>query len=267
MSEKICGIYKIENIVNSKVYIGQSIDILNCRWEYHKNALRNGYHYNRHLQNAWDKYGENSFNFSVIEECTPEELNQREVYYISHYQSYLPKYGYNGTMGGEGGVPTEEAKKKMSAAHLGIKGTPESRAKQSRALRGKNNPMYGKRGPLSPTFGRSKSEEEIQKLRDVWTDERRSEYSSRISGENNPMYGMSGSQNPFARGVVCLTTGDTFETMKLAAQWCGLTTYKNISDVCRGHRKHAGKHPDTGEKLSWAYINPEYLNATRSTSN
>jgi group I intron endonuclease len=253
MCDIISGIYKITNCVNGKVYIGKSIDILNRRWVYHKSLLNKGTHINKHLQNSWNKYGENNFDFSIILECTPDELDEYEIYYIDLYKSYLPEYGYNKTLGGDGAIPTEETRKKMSIAHKGILGTPESKLKQSIKLRGENNPMYGRKRELSPVYGKPKSDETIQKLKNYWTDERRLEQSKLISGENNPMSGRIGKTNPASRSAICIETGDFFETLKDAAAWCGLKTHTNISNVCRGLRKHAGTHPITGEKLSWKY--------------
>ncbi len=253
MKKVISGIYRITNCVNNKVYIGKSIDIFNKRWPYHKALLNNGTHVNKHLQNAWNKYGEENFDFSIVLECNREELDKYEIYYIAAYKSYLPEYGYNKTYGGDGSIPTEETRAKMSASHIGILGTPESRAKQSLKLSGENNPMYGRKKELSPVYGKQKSDETIQKLKDCWTDERKLAQSQRISGENNPMSGRTGNENPSSRSAICIETGDFFETLKDAAKWCGLKTHTNISNVCRGLRKHAGTHPVTGEKLSWKY--------------
>lgn len=91
------GIYKIENLINGKIYIGQSIDI-EKRWSTHVSILNQNHHYNPHLQNAWNKYGIENFKFSIIEECTQYELNDREIYWIEQYDSF--KNGYNLTSGG-----------------------------------------------------------------------------------------------------------------------------------------------------------------------
>ena len=76
-----CGIYKIENSVNNKIYIGSSIDI-NKRFYKHLWMLRKGIHDNIHLQNSFNQYGENSFNFSILEYCNISELVNRENFYI-----------------------------------------------------------------------------------------------------------------------------------------------------------------------------------------
>lgn len=90
------GIYKITNIINGKCYIGQSIDI-ERRWQEHlyKNSTC------LLLKYALHKYGVNNFTFEVIEECKPEELNSREIYWIKYYDSFGDN-GYNLTAGGGG---------------------------------------------------------------------------------------------------------------------------------------------------------------------
>ena len=75
------GIYKIENLVNEKVYIGQAVNI-SRRWNEHKFHLKNNNHFNKHLQNAWNKYGEKNFKFEPIEECLEIELDEKEIYWI-----------------------------------------------------------------------------------------------------------------------------------------------------------------------------------------
>lgn len=88
------GIYKITNLINNKIYIGQSTNIQN-RWEEHK-----FYSSNEHtaLQAAFKKYGISNFSFEVIEECPKEKLDEREIYWIKFYDSY--NNGYNLTKGG-----------------------------------------------------------------------------------------------------------------------------------------------------------------------
>ena len=249
--KQVCGIYKIVNLVNGKTYIGQSVDILNHRWPNHICCLNSGIHHNKHLQYAWFKYGEENFGFVIIEECQEDQLDAKEMYYINLYKSYIPEFGYNKTLGGEGGRATEETRAKMSESHKGLLGTQKSRAKQSLKLSGKNNPMYGKTGILSPVYKRQKSDSEIQKIKDSWTEDRKQKQSERISGDNNPMAGRTGGRNPSAHKVMCVNTGDVFDTVKSAAEWCGLKTHTNIIYVCNGKRKHAGRHPITGEQLSW----------------
>ena len=91
----ICGIYKITNLINNKCYIGQSIHIL-IRWNKHRSAAFNNEDscYNYPLYRAFRKYGLENFSFEIIEECSQQELDEKELYYIEYYNSLIPN-GYN----------------------------------------------------------------------------------------------------------------------------------------------------------------------------
>ena len=92
-------IYKFTNKINGKIYIGQSIDI-NARKRSHINdAYCKGKDSNCPFHQAIIKYGENEFNFEIIEECPKELLNEREKYWIQYYDSY--HNGYNASPGGD----------------------------------------------------------------------------------------------------------------------------------------------------------------------
>lgn len=92
-----CGIYKIENLINNKIYIGQSIEIEN-RFHKHLNANDNFY-----IHKALRKYGKDNFTFQIIEECSPKLLDEREKYWIEYYNSLVPN-GYNMIPGGSNGA-------------------------------------------------------------------------------------------------------------------------------------------------------------------
>lgn len=77
-----CGIYMIINYVNNYRYVGSSKNLSQRLWE-HRANLRHNKHDNPHLQNAWNKYGEKSFNYVILEKCNEEERYEREQYYVN----------------------------------------------------------------------------------------------------------------------------------------------------------------------------------------
>lgn len=95
------GIYKIENNINNHIYIGLSKDIEN-RVKTHFNVCynSNSKEYNKVLYRAIRKYGKENFDILILEECTLDNLYDREKYYIEKYNSF--KNGYNETRGGDG---------------------------------------------------------------------------------------------------------------------------------------------------------------------
>lgn len=94
------GIYKITNLINGKSYIGQSVNI-HKRFIAHKSVAfnPNSKNYNYPLYRSIRKYGLDNFSFEIIEECKIEELDDKEIYYISKYQTHGPN-GYNLDDGG-----------------------------------------------------------------------------------------------------------------------------------------------------------------------
>ena len=71
------GIYKLANKINGNFYIGSSKN-LELRWKQHKYNLKRKKHINIILQRSWDKYGEKSFDFEIIEYCKKEKLFEKE---------------------------------------------------------------------------------------------------------------------------------------------------------------------------------------------
>lgn len=95
-----CGIYKIENLKNNKVYIGQSENI-ERRWNKHKSAAFNNKakEHNLPLYRSIRKYGVENFDFVVLELCLKKDLCEKELYYIKKYNSTDNQYGYNLSIG------------------------------------------------------------------------------------------------------------------------------------------------------------------------
>lgn len=94
--EPICGIYQVTNIINNKIYIGQSIDI-ERRWNQHKYGKGSII-----LRNAISKYGMDNFKFEILEEIeftnkndVIEELTELEDKWLTTKKPYLKEIGYN----------------------------------------------------------------------------------------------------------------------------------------------------------------------------
>jgi len=102
-------IYKITNLINDKVYIGQTRRSLEIRWKRHKYDNKACVA----LKRAIDKYGYSSFKVEKIDEAqTAESLNALEIYYIEKYACIAPK-GYNLKIGGDSPKVSEETRAKM----------------------------------------------------------------------------------------------------------------------------------------------------------
>jgi len=170
------GIYKIINITNNKFYVGSAVD-LKRRKTRHFSELRNRKHNNKHLQAAWDKYGEKSFIFVVVEELEADadvlavenvwlkEHVGKEYCYNIGVDATAPMLGVSGELSPTWGYKhtpeniaaiaaaskgrTQDAETiKRKTQHLIGKPKPaEVRAKISATLKGEGNFWYGKKRP------------------------------------------------------------------------------------------------------------------------
>lgn len=122
-TKKVSGIYKIENKVNGKIYIGQSVDVYR-RLKKHLWEIENN---NSVLYKAFKKYGIDNFTYELVEECDIDILDEREIFYIQKYNSYVGaenSNGYNLNIGGgvnRGWNPTEKNRNNFRNANLGGK--------------------------------------------------------------------------------------------------------------------------------------------------
>jgi group I intron endonuclease len=221
-------IYMITNSINGKCYIGQTNDIKR-RIRRHKNDSRS---YDTYLYKSIRKYGWNNFTHSIIETCkNRNELNQKEVYYIRKYDTFIPN-GYNMTLGGDGhkGLsPSLDTREKISEANKKIKKTEEWCRKISetkkRKYKKENHPNYGKH--LSEETRKKISESHKGKHLKEETKKKISLY---LRSENNK------NRNTY---VIISPDGCVTETSFLK-EFCGKTnlTYSCMVKTGRGERTH-----------------------------
>ena len=165
-----CGIYKIANTITGDFYIGSSGNI-NRRISEHRCTLANNVHRNIHLQRAWNKYGEQAFEFKAILLC---DIKYKLYFEQGFIDLFKPVYNVatNASAPMQGQHHTTETRAKQSEAHkgnksaLGHKHTTETRAKLSEANKGKTNAL-----------GHKHTEEAKRKL------------SESHSGDKHPFYG------------------------------------------------------------------------------
>lgn len=112
-----CGIYKISNCIDNRVYIGSSKN-LERRLTRHFSELKNGKHKNYHLQRFVDKYGLTAIDFQIIELCSEEELLQKEIKAVEYFNSL--KAGFNLEYP-DRSYKTNEARENMRLARINCK--------------------------------------------------------------------------------------------------------------------------------------------------
>lgn len=141
------GIYEIKNMLNNKRYIGSSKNIEN-RTITHIAQLEEQKHHSIKLQRSWNKYGQGSFIFNIIELCESSNLIEREQFYIDLYNSY--NKGYNClplARSSLGYKFTLEQKEKLSSIRKGKKRKPcskETKENISKANKGKKRNPHSK---------------------------------------------------------------------------------------------------------------------------
>jgi len=131
--DTICGIYRIENLINHKIYIGSSQNIED-RIQKHTYMLDDHNHINKHLQNAFNKYGFDNFVYDILIECDPDKL----LYYEQRFMdAWKPDYNISKVAGKPSLTP--DIIKKISESMRGKKASPGTRSKMSESQKGNSN--------------------------------------------------------------------------------------------------------------------------------
>ena len=196
-------IYKITNKITGKCYIGQTVQTLQRRWYKHL-------HNNRcpAMRDAIKKYGEDNFYIEVIDSAeTLEELNEKEIYWISHYNSVVPN-GYNLQEGGKNSRCAESTKQKLSELN-----------------RGENHPLWGTHRSQSVKDAVSNARKGMK-----FTEKHKQHLREAHLGVVNDC---------LLKRVRCVETGQIFNSIKEAKAFYGNPNL-HIGAVCRGERKSAG---------------------------
>ena len=156
-------IYLIIDLTNWKKYVGQH--------HYHLEKLDSNYHGSGQIIRQIYKKRPHTLKEVYLKTCyTQEELDEWEQYYIKFYDTLYPN-GYNLEEGGRGGVPSEEARRKMSKAKKGKRHSDEHRKKLSKAAKGKHISEETKKkisestsGEKNHMFGKHHSNETKKKI-------------------------------------------------------------------------------------------------------
>lgn len=187
IESKKTGVYKITNTINKKIYVGSATstkDGFKDRIRTHIRLLRNNAHYNKHLQSSWNKYGENAFEFEIVEVIAGKDnILKREQYFIDLFKTTDRNVGYNKSpvAGNQLGFKhSDESKRKMSESAkrnskqtsarmklfmIGKKPSEEAKRKTSETLKGIKRDDNFKRKMREIATGRKMSDESKEKMR------------------------------------------------------------------------------------------------------
>jgi group I intron endonuclease len=189
MEEYIMYIYKTTNIITNKIYIGQHMMKINENKKYFGSG--------KLLKRSIKKHGIKNFKTEILEYCKNiDELNEKEIFWITQLNSTNLNIGYNITGGGKQNIPTEEFVKRCKDARKNASEDfkKEWYAKISKTFiekgisNGSNNPMYGKKYTKERQEKCAKSKKENKHKHKYYTEEYRKKQSKQTKGENNPNY-------------------------------------------------------------------------------
>lgn len=251
-------IYKIKNLVNGKVYIGQTVNKVQRRWQDHRSMLKRNTHDNFYLQNAWNKYGEENFAFEVVGEYYTHELDDTEIQLISKYKK-LNK-SYNLESGGNSQKKLHETtKQKLSIAIKNLhENDSEYRDKYLEAIARKV--ICINTGKVYESIAEASRELDVNydNIHQVCCGNNNSvklqdeKYYQFAYYEEGKKYELKELRNiKESKRVVCVNTGEVFESTRDASSKIGVQQ-SHISQCCNGKRRFAGRM-QSGDWIVWEF--------------
>lgn len=251
--EKLGTIYKIENLVNGNVYVGQTVRQFKERKKQHLSLLRRNIHDNQHLQNAWNKYGEKNFNFSIIEKCKIEDLDEAEIFWISYYKEFVAVYNLE-SGGNKNKKLSKETRRKLSEAtkSQGWIGGKHPRARKVICI--DTGVIYPSIVEASQYIGCNYDNiHQVCLGNNVCAKGKDGKYYQFAYYQEGMKYELKPIKNiKEPKKVICVNTGEIFDSTHEASIKTGVSQSK-ISMCCNGKRRHAGRL-ENGEWLVWEFL-------------
>ena len=163
-----CGVYLIRNVVNQKVYVGSAVSI-QTRWGRHIKLLNSGRHCNPKLQNAWNKYGAEAFEFEVVVCCPKHSLFSFEQATMDALNAVNSGYNIAKVAGSSmsGRTHSEATKTLMSKVRKGKKQSAEWVTKRTMGLKGRTMSQFQKDKISATLKGRPASRGTAANLRKI----------------------------------------------------------------------------------------------------
>lgn len=241
------GIYRIVNTINGKFYLGSTNNLFR-RWQDHRKELRRKAHHSITLQRAWDKYGESTFVFEVIELVLPPFLLEREQYWLDKLHPYGKK-GYNISQSAQsptlGRKYSPESCERLrishlgNTSHLGFKHSPEALVKIGAANK-----------------GRIRTPETIEKIRvgligRECAPETREKIGNAKRGQKHSPETIAKMMGRYVKTIIATSPDGTEYTVVGIRQFCKEHNLDatNLCRVARGQQKHhkgwTARYPET----------------------
>ena len=251
MENNYC-VYIHVNKINDKKYVGITKTSLTKRWGKNGSQYlvknKQGSYKQPYFASAIDKYGWDNFEHHIFtSNISKEKACELEILLIGMLRTRDNRYGYNIQCGGQSGnagiVFSEESRKKMSKAKQGKKLTDEHKKHISDSCSGHKPGVWTEESReklRQANVGKKLSEKTKEKISKSLIGIARSKETRRKISDNHA------NKHP----VFCPQLNEYFDTMSEVTAKYGIA-YSNIEKYLKGERKSAGKHPTTGEKLTW----------------